>query len=101
MSRQEIQTGDWVECDICAKDLTHDPASGGFLLVGKGVGPCCAERLERRLRESGEEQHIAARCPEGVSFADWVRRDLRGGRPGVVTILGGEDALDYLRGRPR
>ena len=99
MSRQEIPVGDYVECDLCMTVLTDDPRSGGFLFGGKGVGPCCAERVERLALQSGEEAYITARCPEGESYADWCRRVLRGGQPGVITILGGDDAFDYLSGR--
>lgn len=98
MGKQEISVGDYVECDICATVLTDDPRSGGFLFGGKGVGPCCADRVEQRARAAGEERFITARCPEGESYADWCRRVLRDGQPGVITILTGSEALDYLSG---
>jgi hypothetical protein len=99
MVREQVETGDWVECDLCAKDLTNDPTSGGFMFGPKGVGPCCAARLEATARRVGEEAYITARCPEGKSFADWIREDIRGGQPGVVTILTDEDAENWLRGQ--
>lgn len=99
MAVQELPVGDHVECDQCGKDYTSDPASGGFLLTSKGVGPCCAARVEALCRQYGEEGYITARCPADLSFADWVRRDLRGDRPGVITVLTGQDADDWLRGR--
>jgi hypothetical protein len=57
---------------------------------GSTAGPCCTERHEATVRGYGEEWNIRARCPGGVSFADWVR-GMRGpaaaititpGRPG-------------------
>jgi hypothetical protein len=98
MGKYETPMGDYVECDMCGKDFTRDPAPGGFLFGGKGVGPCCADRLEATAKRYGEERYIVAHCPEGVSFADWVRRDLRGGQPAVITVLTDQDADDYLRG---
>lgn len=62
-----------VFCDFCDEDLTADTRSGGFLFGSKAVGPCCAERSEASIRGYCEEWNILGRCPEGVSFADWVR----------------------------
>jgi hypothetical protein len=72
-----VPVGDLVLCDFCDEDLTADPRSGGFIFSSSGVGPCCADRREVSIRGYGEERYITARCPEGVSFADWVR-GLRG-----------------------
>jgi hypothetical protein len=68
-----IPLGGTVLCDHDDTDLSTDPRSGGFLFGSYGIGPCCAERYEARVREYGEEWNIRGRCPEGVSFADWVR----------------------------
>lgn len=85
-----IPVGRTILCDLCDMDLTDDPRSDGYLFDSKGVGPCCAERFAVTIRGYGEEDHIRARCPAGVSFADWIR-GLRGpdaaititpGRPG-------------------
>ena len=72
-----IPLGRTVLCDIDDTDLTDDPRSGGYLFGSYAVGPCCAGRHEATVRGYGEEEFILARCPEGVSFADWVRA-LRG-----------------------
>lgn len=76
-----IPVGDTVLCDFCDTDLTADPRSGGFLFESKAVGPCCAAQREVSIRGYGEQRFIRARCPEGISFADWVR-GLRG--PGAA-----------------
>jgi hypothetical protein len=68
-----IPVGRNVLCDIDDTDLTSDPRSGGFMFGSYAIGPCCAEEYERKVRSYGEEDHICGRCPEGVSFADWVR----------------------------
>lgn len=81
--------GDYVECDMGGEVLTADPRSGGFLFGSKAVGPCCAERVEASARHNGELDYIRARCPEGVSFADWVRR-LRGPDAAVRIFTGGD-----------
>lgn len=83
----EIPVGRNVLCDIDDTDLTEDTRSGGFLFDSYGVGPCCAERLLRTIRGYGEESHIRAWCPPGVSFADWVR-DMRG-PDAAITITPG------------
>jgi hypothetical protein len=72
-----IPLGETVLCDIDDTDLTADPRSGGYLFGSYAVGPCCAERYEVSIRGYGEEWNIRGRCPEGTSFADWVR-GLRG-----------------------
>jgi hypothetical protein len=68
-----IPLGQSVLCDFCDTDLTADDRSGGYLFGSYAVGPCCAERRLESIRGYGEEHLIRARCPEGVSFADWVR----------------------------
>lgn len=87
-----IPLGRTVLCDSCDKDLTDDPRSGGFLFQSKAFGPCCAERLAASIRGYGEERFIRGRCPEGVSFADWVR-GMRGPDAGIRVTPG-------LPGRP-
>ena len=83
----EIPLGRNVLCDIDDTDLTDDARSGGFLFGSYAVGPCCAERYLATVKGYGEERFIRARCPEGVSFADWVR-GMRG--PGAaITITPG------------
>jgi hypothetical protein len=68
-----IPLGSTVLCDACDADLTSDTRSGGYLFGSYGYGPCCAERVLESIRGYGEEHFIRARCPEGVSFADWIR----------------------------
>jgi hypothetical protein len=67
-----IPLGRDVLCDSCDTDLTDDPRTGGFMFGSFAYGPCCLHKLDR-IRSYGEEDHIRAWCPEGVSFADWVR----------------------------
>jgi len=78
-----IDIGRMVLCDICDADLTDDPRSGGYIFAGSGYGPCCAAKSLETIRRFDEESHITARCPAGVSFADWIR-DLRGGNSTIV-----------------
>jgi hypothetical protein len=68
-----IPLGETVLCDIDSTDLTSDPRSGGYMFGSYAVGPCCVERHEAMVRGYGEERYIRGRCPEGISFADWVR----------------------------
>ena len=75
-----------VICDSCDTDLADDPRSGGFMFGTYVYGPCCAERQMASIKGYGEEHFITGRCPEGVSFADWIR-GLRG-PDAAVTIYG-------------
>jgi hypothetical protein len=76
-----FDVGRYVECDICGTDLTDDPRSGGFIFAGKGVGPCCHDRLLTRIEFHGEQEGITAYNTPEMSFADWVRH-LRSQHPG-------------------
>jgi hypothetical protein len=69
----DIPLHDTVLCDGDDTDFTDSPQSGGFLFGSYAIGPCCAQKWEDRARDYGELDHIRGRCPEGVSFADWVR----------------------------
>lgn len=82
-----IPLGRNVACDSCDEDLTDDTRSGGYMFGSYAIGPCCVERHEARVRGYGEEWNIRARCPEGTSFADWVR-DLRGPEASITITHG-------------
>ncbi len=69
----KIEPGNIVLCDWCDKDWTDRPESGGFLLQSKAICPDCADKTLESLTHFNEEHLIRDRCPEGVSFADWVR----------------------------
>jgi hypothetical protein len=84
-----IPVGGTVLCDIDDTDLTADLRSGGYLFGSYAVGPCCARAHEARVRGYGEEWNIRDRCPEGVSFADWVR-----------AMRGPDAAIRITPGRP-
>jgi hypothetical protein len=86
----EFNLGRHVECDACGLDLTDDTRTGGLLFGSKGYGPCCSERMMASIRGYGEEEYIRGTCPDGVSFADWIR-GMRSQIPGgnTVRIYGG------------
>jgi hypothetical protein len=86
-----IPVGQSVLCDFCDADLTSDTRSGGFMFGSYAVGPCCSVRREVSIRGYGEEWNIRARCPAGISFADWIR-DLRG-PDAAITITPGRPQL--------
>jgi hypothetical protein len=83
-----IPVGRNVICDIDDTDLTDDPRSGGYMFGSYAVGPCCTGRHEAVVREYREEWNIRARCPEGVSFADWIR-GMRGPDAAITVTHGG------------
>lgn len=77
MTRITIHPGRIVVCDACNKEWTDSPESGGIMFRSWAVGPCCADRMTHNAVKYDEESNIRARCPEGKSFADWVREDIR------------------------
>lgn len=72
-----VDPGNQVFCDGCNKDWTGLPDSGGLLLGSYAYGPCCDGETLSACERYKETHLIKARCPEGKSFADWVRQDLR------------------------
>lgn len=92
--REVVDLGDRVICDFCGGEYTERPDAGGLLFGSKAARqahaliacPRCAPHLDRDAKKYGEEQYIRARCPEGKSFAAWVREDLRKGSPGEVRV---------------
>jgi hypothetical protein len=80
----EIPVGRIVCCDSCGKDWTESPQTGGFLFLSKAICPDCAPDYEKEATQYGEQAFIRARCPERVSFADWVR-ELRGPDAHIVS----------------
>jgi hypothetical protein len=87
MTQEVIELGDRVVCDDCDEDFTTRKDKGGILFQSKAICPVCAPTWEENAREYGEESFIRGRCPDGIAFADWVRDDLRQGKPGRITII--------------
>ena len=75
---EPIEVGRLVVCDCCMKDFTESPDSGGYIFGSYGYGPCCGPKQLVEIRRYGEERYIKARCPDGKSFADFIR-EYRGG----------------------
>ncbi len=75
--RYVTHPGQLVFCDFCGEDWTERTESGGLLFQSKAVCPDCTPRSLKSIAEFHEEHLIKDRCPEGKSFADWVRDDLR------------------------
>lgn len=66
-----VDPGRVVRCDFCNDDYTDAVTQGGLLFGTYAVCPECSERIPPNGR------NVKAHCPEGKSFADWVREDLR------------------------
>lgn len=73
-------SGSSVCCDFCNAEfgVAQQKESGGFLFGSYAVCPRCAPASLADIAQHGETERIKARCPEGVSFRDWVL-SLRGG----------------------
>lgn len=71
----EIDIGRLVACDDCGTDYTDLPESGGYVWHNRATCPPCADRVlkvlpsQKLLRLMQTGMH----CPEGISFADFVR----------------------------
>lgn len=76
-SHIKIDPGRHVLCDSCGDEFTDSSESGGILVGSKAICPTCAPQWEADMKRFGESHLIRARCPDGKSFADWVREDLR------------------------
>ena len=72
-----VDMGRRVLCDSCSKDFTDLPDTGGMQFQSKAICPECSPRYLANVRKYGEEKYIRAICPDGMSFADWVRDELR------------------------
>jgi hypothetical protein len=65
--------GEIVVCDDCSADYTNRPDSGGFIFQSKAICPVCAPRWRRLIALYGEQRFIRAVCPEGQTFAAFIR----------------------------
>jgi hypothetical protein len=86
---EAIPVGETVVCDDCDVDYTNRPDSGGFIFETKAICPACAPGWRKLIEADGEQHFVRAVCPEGVTFAAFVRA-WRG--PGA--------AIRVTRGRP-
>ena len=81
-----MNEGRTVVCDMCPRDWTDNPAPGGLLYGTMAVCPVCEPGY------AGEPE-VRVTCPEGMSFADFIRA-YRGGDL-VIAVEG--DTLDTLQ----
>lgn len=93
MAIETIDLGDQVICDDCGVYYTARDDCGGILFVSRACCPACAPKVEALAAKYNEKCHIRARCPESMTFADWVRTILRGGQPGQIRVLTGDDVF--------
>ena len=78
--------GDKVLCDVCNTDYTTSKVTGGIYFSGNAICPECTPDFEKAIEKYNETHLIQSRCPADKSYADWVREDLRGGKPGTITV---------------
>jgi predicted amidophosphoribosyltransferase len=64
--------GDDVVCDFCNADYSDSDECGGFIIGGWAACPQCAFEMSVRAAYYGEKADAV--CPDGVSFADFVRQ---------------------------
>lgn len=75
-----VEMGNRVICDICDKEWTDSPVSGGYLFGSYGVCPDCAVGdFNKGVERHKEQGFIKAWCPQNMSHADWIRDVIRGG----------------------
>lgn len=86
MKSETFNLGDSVICDLCGQDYTNSKAKGGITFGSKAICPTCTPEMLKNATKYNEESYIKHRCPEDKTFADWVREDLREGKPGHMTI---------------
>ncbi len=65
----------FVQCDLCAKDYTLDETSaGGMIVLSNAICPACSDRFLQLTLSYGEQHCIRARCPDNMTFRDFMRR---------------------------
>lgn len=85
--------GNTVICDDCGDDYTKNDVQGGILFGSKAYCPDCTKKALPRIARYGEDRFIKGKCPEGISFADWVRA-LRSGDNTIQIITEEADDVD-------
>lgn len=70
-----VDLGVRVFCDLCAKEWTGRPESGGFLFGSKAVCPDCAPDFL-----------IKAYCPVGQPYRTWT-----------LSLLNGDDTIKVIK----
>ena len=80
-----VAVGRIVVCDSCSGDFTTSPDSGGIIFSSSAYCPACTERMMPTITGFGETYLIRAKCPQGVSFADFVRT-YRGPHAGIQVV---------------
>lgn len=80
---ERVPVGEIVVCDFCNADFTASDESGGFVFQSKAVCPRCAPEMLPKIEAYHEDHLIRARCPEGTSFADFVR-EFRGPNAAIL-----------------
>ena len=68
-----LDVGDDVLCDHCGRDYSDSEECGGILFETRAICPKCEDEWIASAKRFGETSCIKAKCPEGVTFADWVR----------------------------
>jgi hypothetical protein len=58
-----------VICDICNRDYSDSPTSGGYFTGSWAICPVCAQKESHRPRKHKGD----IICPPGISFADFIR----------------------------
>lgn len=83
-----ISVGRVVICDSCGTDWTDSDKSGGILFQSKAICPDCTPAWLQSTKQHPEEAElIRGTCPEGQTFADWVR-ELRGPESSIKVTVG-------------
>ena len=80
-----VPVGIDVVCDFCNEDHTLKDQSGGIIFESKAVCPSCVKRLMPDVEKYWEAHLIRAKCPEGVSFANFVRQ-YRGDDASIMVV---------------
>lgn len=73
-TREPVDIGDCVVCDVCSEDFTNSDEQGGFLFGSYGVCPVCAPRFEANVHACGEGKYIRDRAEPGETFKAFVIR---------------------------
>lgn len=85
-----VPISDLVVCDVCGDDYTDSPEKGGMIFSSSAYCRRCTTNAMPNIIRWSEQNYIRAMCPEGVTFADFVRSHR--GPNATIQILTGDDA---------
>ncbi len=75
----KVDCGDRVFCDYCNEEFTESNEQGGIYYASYAICPHCVPDAMREASKHNESHKITKKCPQDMSFKDFVLNVLRDG----------------------